>query len=49
MPHSGSTEDVIQVYVHSTTLLYDFFVGAMYSGEYHACDVTLSVYPPGQA
>ena len=25
---------------------YDFFcVGAMYSGEYNACDVTLSVYP----
>jgi hypothetical protein len=26
---------------------YDFFfcVGVMYSGEYDACDVTLSVYP----
>jgi hypothetical protein len=27
-------------------LQYDFFcVGVMYSGEYDACDVTLSVYP----
>ena len=26
-----------------------FCVGVMYSGEYDACDVTLSVYPHGQA
>jgi hypothetical protein len=33
----------ISVYLYST---HDFFcVGVMYSGEYDACDVTLSVYP----
>ena len=30
----------IELYYHDI-----FFVGIMYSGEYDACDVTLSVYP----
>jgi hypothetical protein len=29
-----------------TYIIHDFFcVGVMYSGEYDACDVTLSAYP----
>jgi hypothetical protein len=36
----------IYLYTYIINKLLDFFcVGAMYSGEYDACDVTLSVYP----
>ena len=34
------------IYCNYSIIFNDFFcVGVMYSGEYDACDVTLSVYP----
>jgi hypothetical protein len=35
----------ITLVFRTTYILIFFCVGAMYSGEYDACDVTLSVYP----
>ena len=39
-------QSLVLVDILVKTICFDFFcVGVMYSGEYDACDVTLSVYP----
>jgi hypothetical protein len=47
-PFIGKSVIIVTTYTgtHCSTYIYHFFcVGVVYSGEYDACDVTLSVYP----